>query len=123
MSDILFRISIGDRATRRQSESLTRIKRPAAVKCVFGRPTADCRGRPSRDKRRNRIDDGSKDFKEFASGFWIICLMAIMTRIKNIAFRTHDVEKTAEFYKSAFGLEQVALGKFGIYLTDAYCNI
>jgi len=46
-----------------------------------------------------------------------------MARIKHIAIRTHDVEKTAEFYKSAFGLEQVGLGQSGIYLTDGYLNI
>ena len=46
-----------------------------------------------------------------------------MARIKHIAIRTHDIEKTAEFYKSAFGLEQVGLGQSGIYLTDGYLNI
>jgi catechol 2,3-dioxygenase-like lactoylglutathione lyase family enzyme len=46
-----------------------------------------------------------------------------MARIKHIAIRTHDVEKTAEFYKSAFGHEQVGLGQSGIYLTDGYLNI
>ena len=46
-----------------------------------------------------------------------------MARIKHIAIRTHDVEKTAAFYKEAFGLEQVGLGQSGIYLTDGYLNI
>ena len=46
-----------------------------------------------------------------------------MARIKHIAIRTHDVEKTAAFYKDAFGLEQVGLGQSGIYLTDGYLNI
>ena len=46
-----------------------------------------------------------------------------MARIKHIAIRTHDVEKTAAFYKEAFGLEQVGAGKSGIYLTDGYLNI
>lgn len=46
-----------------------------------------------------------------------------MARIKHIAIRTHDVEKTAAFYKQAFGLEQVGVGQSGIYLTDGYLNI
>ena len=46
-----------------------------------------------------------------------------MARIKHIAIRTHDVEKTAAFYKEAFGLEQVGKGQSGVYLTDGYLNI
>ena len=46
-----------------------------------------------------------------------------MARIKHIAIRTHDVEKTANFYKEAFGLTQVGLGQSGIYLTDGHLNI
>ena len=46
-----------------------------------------------------------------------------MARIKHIAIRSNDVEKTAEFYKDAFGLEQVGIGQSGIYLTDGYLNI
>ena len=46
-----------------------------------------------------------------------------MARIKHIAIRTHDVEKTAAFYKEAFGLEQVGVGQSGIYLTDGHLNI
>ncbi len=46
-----------------------------------------------------------------------------MAQIKHIAIRTHDVEKTARFYKEAFGLEQVGAGKNGIYLTDGHINI
>ena len=46
-----------------------------------------------------------------------------MARTNHIAIRTHDVEKTAAFYKEAFGLEQVGLGQSGIYLTDGYLNI
>ena len=46
-----------------------------------------------------------------------------MARIKHIAIRTHDIEKTAAFYKEAFGLEQVGVGQSGIYLTDGYLNI
>jgi lactoylglutathione lyase len=47
----------------------------------------------------------------------------IMAQIKHIAIRTHDVEKTAAFYKDAFGLEQVGVGQSGIYLTDGHLNI
>jgi catechol 2,3-dioxygenase-like lactoylglutathione lyase family enzyme len=46
-----------------------------------------------------------------------------MAQIKHIAIRTHDVEKTAAFYKEAFGLEQVGVGQSGIYLTDGRLNI
>lgn len=46
-----------------------------------------------------------------------------MARIKHIAIRTHDIEKTAAFYKEAFGLEKVGVGQSGIYLTDGYLNI
>jgi catechol 2,3-dioxygenase-like lactoylglutathione lyase family enzyme len=46
-----------------------------------------------------------------------------MAQIKHIAIRTHDVEKTASFYKEAFGLEHVGAGKNGIYLTDGHLNI
>ena len=46
-----------------------------------------------------------------------------MAKIKHIAIRTHDVEKTANFYKEAFGLEQVGLGQSGVYLTDGHLNI
>jgi lactoylglutathione lyase len=46
-----------------------------------------------------------------------------MAQIKHIAIRTHDVKKTAEFYKEAFGLEQVGVGQSGIYLTDGHLNI
>jgi catechol 2,3-dioxygenase-like lactoylglutathione lyase family enzyme len=46
-----------------------------------------------------------------------------MARIKHIAIRTHEVEKTAAFYKEAFGLDQVGAGQSGVYLTDGYLNI
>jgi methylmalonyl-CoA/ethylmalonyl-CoA epimerase len=46
-----------------------------------------------------------------------------MARIKHIAIRTRDVEKTAAFYRDAFGLEQVGLGQNGIYLSDGFINI
>jgi catechol 2,3-dioxygenase-like lactoylglutathione lyase family enzyme len=46
-----------------------------------------------------------------------------MARIKHVAIRTHDVEKTARFYREAFGLAQVGVGQSGIYLTDGHLNI
>ena len=46
-----------------------------------------------------------------------------MAQIKHIAIRTHDVEKTAAFYKAAFELEQVGAAQNGIYLTDGRLNI
>ena len=46
-----------------------------------------------------------------------------MAKIKHIAIRTHDIDKTAKFYREAFGLEQVGVGQSGIYLTDGYLNI
>jgi catechol 2,3-dioxygenase-like lactoylglutathione lyase family enzyme len=46
-----------------------------------------------------------------------------MARIKHIAIRTRDVDKTAAFYQEAFGLEQVGMGQSGVYLTDGYLNI
>ena len=46
-----------------------------------------------------------------------------MAQIKHIAIRTHDVAKTAAFYKEAFDLQQVGAGKNGIYLTDGRLNL
>ena len=46
-----------------------------------------------------------------------------MAQIKHIAIRTYNVEKTAAFYKEAFGLEQVGVGQSGVYLTDGRLNI
>ena len=46
-----------------------------------------------------------------------------MAQIKHIAIRTHDVEKTAEFYKEVFGLKQIGVGQSGVYLTDGHLNI
>jgi methylmalonyl-CoA/ethylmalonyl-CoA epimerase len=46
-----------------------------------------------------------------------------MARIKHIAIRTRDVEKTAAFYQEAFGLKQAGFGQNGIYLTDGHLNI
>jgi catechol 2,3-dioxygenase-like lactoylglutathione lyase family enzyme len=46
-----------------------------------------------------------------------------MARIKHIAIRTNDVEKTVRFYREAFGLTQVGSGHSGVYLSDGYLNI
>jgi catechol 2,3-dioxygenase-like lactoylglutathione lyase family enzyme len=46
-----------------------------------------------------------------------------MARIKHIAIRTRDVEKTAAFYRDAFELAQVGVGQNGVYLTDGHLNI
>jgi lactoylglutathione lyase len=46
-----------------------------------------------------------------------------MAQIKHIAIRTRDVDQTATFYKDAFGLTQVGMGKNGVYLTDGHLNI
>ena len=46
-----------------------------------------------------------------------------MARIKHIAIRTHDPEKTAAFYREAFGLAQVGRGKNGVYLSDGHINL
>lgn len=46
-----------------------------------------------------------------------------MARIKHIAIRTPDPEKTAAFYKEVFGLEEVGLARTGVYLSDGYINL
>lgn len=46
-----------------------------------------------------------------------------MAKIKHIAIRTADPEKTAAFYREVFDLEQVGVGKNGIYLSDGYINL
>ena len=46
-----------------------------------------------------------------------------MPRIKHIAIRTQDVEKTAAFYRDAFGLKEVGSGQNGIYLSDGHINL
>jgi methylmalonyl-CoA/ethylmalonyl-CoA epimerase len=46
-----------------------------------------------------------------------------MARIKHIAIRTADPEKTAAFYQAAFGLKKAGLGRNGIYLTDGHINL
>ena len=45
-----------------------------------------------------------------------------MAKIKHISLRARDVEKTAAFYKEAFGLKQVGLGTTGVYLSDGHIN-
>ena len=46
-----------------------------------------------------------------------------MARIKHIAIRTPDPEKTAAFYQKVFGLEEVGLARSGVYLSDGYINL
>jgi predicted enzyme related to lactoylglutathione lyase len=47
----------------------------------------------------------------------------IMARIKHIAIRTPDPEKTAAFYEEVFGLEEVGRARTGYYLSDGYINL
>ncbi len=46
-----------------------------------------------------------------------------MARIKHIAIRTPDPEKTAAFYKEVFGLQEVGQARAGYYLSDGYINL
>ena len=46
-----------------------------------------------------------------------------MAKIKHIAIRTADPEKTAAFYQELFGLKKAGLGRNGIYLTDGHINL
>jgi catechol 2,3-dioxygenase-like lactoylglutathione lyase family enzyme len=46
-----------------------------------------------------------------------------MARIKHIAIRTAEPEKTARFYQETFGLKRAGLGRNGIYLTDGHINL
>jgi len=46
-----------------------------------------------------------------------------MARIKHIAIRTPDPEKTAAFYKDVFGLKEVGQARAGCYLSDGYINL
>ena len=46
-----------------------------------------------------------------------------MARIKHIAIRTPDPDKTAAFYKKVFGLEEVGQAGAGVYLSDGYINL
>ena len=46
-----------------------------------------------------------------------------MAKIKHIAIRTPDPDKTAAFYKSVFELEEVGKAGTGVYLSDGYINL
>jgi catechol 2,3-dioxygenase-like lactoylglutathione lyase family enzyme len=46
-----------------------------------------------------------------------------MVKIKHIAIRTPDPEKTAAFYKDVFGLQEVGQARAGYYLSDGYLNL
>ena len=46
-----------------------------------------------------------------------------MAKIKHIAIRTSDPEKTAAFYKEVFGLEEVGTARTGFYLSDGNINL
>jgi catechol 2,3-dioxygenase-like lactoylglutathione lyase family enzyme len=46
-----------------------------------------------------------------------------MARIKHIAIRTPDPEKTAAFYKEVFGLQEVGQAGRGYYLSDGHINL
>jgi len=46
-----------------------------------------------------------------------------MAKIKHIAIRTTDPEKTVAFYKEVFDLQQVGRGVNGIYLSDGHINL
>ena len=46
-----------------------------------------------------------------------------MARIKHIALRTPDPDKTAAFYKEVFGLQEVGQAGAGVYLSDGYINL
>jgi len=47
-----------------------------------------------------------------------------MPRIKHIALTTKDPEKTAAFYKEAFGLQEIRRSPNGaVFLTDGYINV
>ena len=46
-----------------------------------------------------------------------------MAKIKHIAIRTPNPEKTATFYKEVFGLEEVGRARSGYYLSDGHINL
>jgi len=46
-----------------------------------------------------------------------------MAKIKHIAIRATDPEKTVAFYREVFGLRQVGLGRNGVYLSDGHVNL
>ena len=46
-----------------------------------------------------------------------------MAKVKHIAIRTPDPEKTAAFYKSVFDLTEVGKAGVGVYLSDGHINL
>ena len=46
-----------------------------------------------------------------------------MVRIRHIAIRTPDPEKTAAFYRDVFGLKEVGQARTGYYLSDGHINL
>ena len=46
-----------------------------------------------------------------------------MVKIKHIAIRTPDPEKTAAFYKEVLGLTEVGQARTGYYLSDGHINL
>jgi len=47
-----------------------------------------------------------------------------MAKIKHIALTTHDPAKVAEFYKEAFGLQEIRRSPNGaVFLSDGYINL
>ena len=46
-----------------------------------------------------------------------------MARIRHVAIRTPDPEKTAAFYMEVFGLREVGLASSGYYLSDGHINL
>jgi catechol 2,3-dioxygenase-like lactoylglutathione lyase family enzyme len=46
-----------------------------------------------------------------------------MNKIKHIAIRTPDPEKTAAFYRDVFGLKEVGQARTGFYLSDGHINL
>ena len=46
-----------------------------------------------------------------------------MTKIRHIALTTENPDQVAEFYKSAFDMEELRRGSAGVFLTDGYINL
>src|SRR2546427_8712937 len=52
------------------------------------------------------------------------CQEDIMAKIRHIALTTGNPDKTAAFYKEAFGLEEIRRAPNGaVFLTDGYINL
>jgi methylmalonyl-CoA/ethylmalonyl-CoA epimerase len=45
-----------------------------------------------------------------------------MPKIRHIAISTEDPEKTAAFYKEAFGMQEVGRARSGVFLSDGEIN-